>query len=379
MDNSAAYEISHDAEHGIDGSYYVNMDKQMGGAFSKAGFTSEQISRFCNYNAVCIDIRSILMEGFIYSEGGFTEDNLKYDYMFTEEGDIPTVPIVMGSDFRKYYEIGDLFLSSDSLLQAALIKNGEYKPGIADQMWARYIVVGFLDENSAVEYRPGMRRNVDNHIIIPYVPPIPEYFPSESEKMLTRSFYGDIQSALIYIDKDREDQTVEALSKALAEDPIVGIYSRIEKNEKVNAVYKQMYHKRMINYGLIAGATFIFCIAVIIIIIINKFEDGIKDAAIHRLVGATTGDIVRAYVLEFAIYLLCADILSHYVYIIYAFDPSSIALIGFWAVLSINGAEVRMIYPLMLVMNGVFLAITALAAHILSSKLDTAEIIKGKE
>ena len=38
-----------------------------------------------------------------------------------------------------------------------------------------------------------------------------------------------------------------------------------------------------------------------------------------------------------------------------------------------------MIYPLMLVMNIVFLAIVALMAHICSSKLDTAEIIKGKE
>ena len=378
MDNSAAYEISFDADHGHGGSYYLDMDNQFG-FYTKYGFTPAQISQFCCYYCVAIDINSILLEGFRYSEGGFTEDNLRYDYMFTDDGEIPTIPIVMGFDFRKYYKIGDIFYSDSSLAQAADIKNGELKPGIADQDMARYIVVGFLDKNTSVEYRPGMRRNVDNFIIIPYVPPIPQYFPAESEKALAQCFYRDIQWAMFYIDKDGEQQTVDAISKALSEDTVVGIYSTLEKNEQVNAVYKQMYHKRMINYAIIAGSTLIFCVAAIIIIVVNKFKNGKKDSAIHRLVGATSGDIVRTYVLEFAIYLLCADILSHYVYIIYAFNPNSIALIGFWMTLPVNGVEIRMIYPLILAMNIIFLGIVALIAYICSAKLDIAEIIKGKE
>ena len=115
------------------------------------------------------------------------------------------------------------------------------------------------------------------------------------------------------------------------------------------------------------------------LIILNKIKGSTKDIAIHRLVGATSGDIVRTYVLEFAIYLLCADILSHYVYIIYAFNPNSIALIGFWMTLPVNGVEIRMIYPLIIAMNIIFFGIVALIAYICSSKLDTAEIIKGKE
>ena len=182
-----------------------------------------------------------------------------------------------------------------------------------------------------------------------------------------------------YVEKDNEQHTIEALSKAFAEDDLLGTNTRLNENEQVNAVYKQMYKKRMINFGLIAGVVLAFCVTVIIVIIINKFNNSTKDIAIHRLVGATSGDVVRTYVLEFAIYLLCADILSHYVYIIYAFDPASAALIGFWMTLPVNGVEIRMIYPLMLAMNVVFLAIVALIAYICSSKLDTAEIIKGKE
>jgi hypothetical protein len=381
LDNADAYAISSDAEHGYDSSYYLDLDKKMADGYSKYGFTPEQISQFCSYHVAQMDIRAILMEGFRYSEGGFTEDNLKYDYMFTDDGEMPTIPIVMGWDFRNYYEIGDIFYSDGSLIQAALIKKGEANPSVIDQDMARYIVVGFLDNDTAVEYRPGLRMNVDNYIIIPHVPPIPQYFPTVSDKTLALDFYGNLRSAstLIYIDKQQEQQTVEALTKALAEDPIMGIYAVLEKNEQVNAMYKQMYHKRMINYAIIAGSTLVFCVAVIIIIVVNKFKNGKKDVAIHRLVGATSGDVVRTYVLEFAIYLLCADILSHYVYIIYAFNPGSIALVGFWMTLPVNGVEIRMIYPLMLAMNVVFLAIVALIAHICSSKLDTAEIIKGKE
>ncbi len=379
LDNADAYAISSDAEHGHDGSFYLDLE-QTGESYSKYGFTPEQISQFCNYKVTYIDTRSILLEGFRYSEGGFTEDNLKYDYMFTDEGEIPTIPIVMGYDFREYYDLGDTFLSDSSLINSALIKNHEITPGISDQFMARYIVVGFLEKNTAVEYGPGLRLSADDRIIMPYIPPIWEYFPAESEKLLARNFYEDFQNAaLLYIDKEQEQQTVAALSKALAEDPIVGIYTVLEKNEQVNAMYKQMYHKRMINYAVIAGSTLVFCVAVIIIIVVNKFKNGKKDVAIHRLVGATSGDVVRTYVLEFAIYLLCADILSHYVYIFYAFNPGSIALVGFWMTLPVNGVEIRMIYPLMLAMNVVFLAIVAIIAYICSSKLDTAEIIKGKE
>ena len=137
LDNADAYAISSDAEHGYDGSFYLDLDEQTGGGYSKYGFTPEQISQFCNYKVTYIDTRSILLEGFRYSEGGFTEDNLKYDYMFTDEGEIPTIPIVMGYDFREYYDLGDTFLSGSSLCTSAMIKNHEITPNLSDQFMAR--------------------------------------------------------------------------------------------------------------------------------------------------------------------------------------------------------------------------------------------------
>ena len=135
----------------------------------------------------------------------------------------------------------------------------------------------------------------------------------------------------------------------------------------------------MINYILVSASTLIFCVVIIILVIVNKIKNNIRDIAIHRLVGATVADSVKAYILEFAIYLLCADILSHYVYIIYAFDRTSMVLSGFWMRMRFLGVTVYMMYPLMIAMNIFFLVIVAVVAYICSVRLDTAEIIKGKE
>ncbi len=348
--------------------------------FLDIGYSIEDVEHFCQYDCFFIDRTTILMEGFVYSEGeGFTEQNLNYDYVITEDGHLPTVPIVMGNDFREYFDIGDVLNSAMNKMYINGYYNGIQTMRFSDQHNCSYIVVGFLEKDSSVEYRDGVRMNVDSYFIIPEVPNTPEYFPNDPLKSQIDEFYKRIPRSIAYIEKENETKIVDSLAKALSEDTVIGPYFHLVKNEHLNAVYGSILEKRAVGFGAIAISTFGFCIAVIIIIIINKFNSGIKDTAIHRLIGASTGDIVRTYVLEFAIYLLCADILSHYVYIIYAFNPMSRALIGFWSVLPVNGVDVRMIYPLMLVMNVVFLAIVALIAYICSSKLDTAEIIKGKE
>ena len=45
----------------------------------------------------------------------------------------------------------------------------------------------------------------------------------------------------------------------------------------------------------------------------------------------------------------------------------------------IGDVTVQMMYPLMIAINVLFLAIVAIVAYICSAKLDTATIIKGKE
>jgi hypothetical protein len=379
-DDSRAYELSTEVQRAENtGREIINSflrQEEATGFYSSLGYTMEQIRGFCHYNAARIDVDSILLEGLTYCKGeGFTEENLRFDYTISPEGQLPVIPIVMGYSFMQYYDIGDIINHPEG---PYYLENDDGNR-VEDQNHASYVIVGFLNENTNLEDRPGQRTNVDDYIIIPKVPNTSEYFPEESKKSQARDFYKGISRYFIYVEKDNEQQTIEALSKAFAEDDLLGTNTRLNENEQVNAVYKQMYKKRMINFGLIAGVVLAFCVTVIIVIIINKFNNSTKDIAIHRLVGATSGDVVRTYVLEFAIYLLCADILSHYVYIIYAFDRTSAALIGFWMTLPVNGVEIRMIYPLMLVMNIVFLAIVAIIAYICSSKLDTAEIIKGKE
>ncbi|MBQ4628013.1 MAG: hypothetical protein IJB44_02935 [Clostridia bacterium] len=320
------------------------------------------------------------MEGFTYCEGeGFTEENLDFEYLRTEDGTMPTVPVVMGFEFKDYFDIGDVFGHPDARYNELMLEKGNTVSGSSDQDYGQFVVVGFLTEDTTMEYSPGVRRNIDDYIIVPYVPNTPEYFPNGSIKSQARAFYQKLPNKIIYIDKENELKVVDELTKALAEDPVVGTYYRLEKNTQANAVYSQMFNKMMINYALIAGSTLVFCVAVIILIIINKFNSNIKDTAIHRLVGATVSDSVKAYILEFAIYLLCADILSHYVYIIYAIDPTSSVLSGFWMSMMIGGVKVRLMYPLMIVIDILFIAIVAIVAYICSAKLDTATIIKGKE
>jgi hypothetical protein len=375
-DNGNAFPISMSAAQGQN--YAENKAAMM--FFTDMGYTEEEISQFCDYNCVYIGVDTLLMEGLTYCDGeGFTEENLNYDYVITEDGTLPTIPVVMGYDFREYYNIGDVISNPEGPYQAQKKKEGKVATDIYDQTFGRYVIVGFLNKDTSLEFGAGVRKNVDAYIVCPMVPTTPEYFPGINEKNYINEFYQNLQNYLIYIDKEYESSAVPALAKALSEDTAMGTYYEVQNNEQANAAYKQVYRKRSMNYGIIAGSTLIFCVAVIMIIIVNKINGVKKDIAIHRLVGATSGDVVRAYVLEFAIYLLCADILSHYVYIIYAFDRTSSALIGFWMTLPVFGNQIRMIYPLMLVMNIVFLAIVALMAYISSSKLNTAEIIKGKE
>lgn len=375
-DNGNAYELSDQGIRGVND--YVEIDS-ITNAFSDMGYTKEEISQFCDYRCVKIDIDTILMEGFTYCEGeGFTEDNLDFEYTITD-GKLPTVPIVMGYEFKDFFDIGDVITNPEGRDWIKSIKEGDTVSEYHHQTFGHFVVVGFLDENTSIEYGPGVRYNVDNYIVVPYVPNIPQYFPNESEQSQIKDFYRSLPDKIIYIEKDNELATVEALSKALSEDTIVGMHYKLEKNTQANAVYRQMFEKRMINYALIAGSTLIFCIAVIILIIVNKFNSNIKDTAIHRLIGATVTDSVKTYVLEFAIHLLCADILSHYVYIIYAINPMSTILIGFWMTLPIGGTNIRLIYPLMLIMNILFLLLVAIISYFYSAKLDTASIIKGKE
>ena len=62
--------------------------------FLDIGYSIEDVEHFCQYDCFFIDRTTILMEGFVYSEGeGFTEQNLNYDYVITEDGHLPTVPI----------------------------------------------------------------------------------------------------------------------------------------------------------------------------------------------------------------------------------------------------------------------------------------------
>ncbi len=375
-DSGKAFSISSSAEEGMN--YAENELSLM--FYTDMGYTEEEIRQFCDYNCVNINIDTVLIEGLTYCEGeGFTEENLKFDYVITEEGGIPTIPIVMGYDFREYYDIGDVISNPEGPYQAKMKKEGRVSTDIQDQYYAKYVVVGFLNKNTSLEKGPGVRRNVDNCIIRPAIPVTPEYFPGINEKNYINDFYEKLQNTLIYIDKAGEATAVEALSNAFAESPVNGYYYKLLDNIQANAVYKQVYEKRSINYGMIAASTLVFCVAVIIMIIVNKYKNSVRDTAIHRLIGATVGDSVKTYVLEFAIYLLLADILSHYVYIIYAINPMSTVLIGFWMSLPVAGVEIRMIYPLMLVMNILFLAIVAVVAYVCSSRLETAEIIKGKE
>ena len=345
------------------------------------GYSYEEISQFCDYNSVRYSIDTILMENFTYCEGrGWTEEDLQFDYLIKEDGTLPTTPIVMGYDFRDYYDVGDIISNPEGRRLVKKFEEGTLNPESSVQHYGHFQVIGFLEKDTAVESQSGgLRKSLDNYIVIPEVPNTPEYYPNELKTTQANDFYHDLLKSLIYIEKDNEAQIVEELSKVLSEDPVRGMYYSPEKFSQANAVYEQMYENRMINFALISGSTLIFSFAVIILIIVNKFNSNIKDTAIHRLVGATVSDGVKAYIFEFAIYLLCADILSHYVYIIYAFDRTSTVLSGFWMSIMIGGVRVRMMYPLMIAIDILFLAIVAIVAYICSAKLDTATIIKGKE
>ncbi len=369
-----AYPLSLQATQGIEGFVGVEFFTDI------MDYPLEAVRKFCTYKVVKYNVDIINMQGFTCCEGRlWTDEDLDFEYMIGDDGTPPTIPIVMGYKFREYYDVGDVLSNPENPYNSQMFLEGRFKKGVVDQSFSNYVVIGFLEEETIVEYTPGQRMSLDSYLVVPFYPNTPENFPNSSIEGQANSFYTFFPQQLLYIEPSKELQVVEELTKVIAEDPFIGQYYYPEKNTQVHAVYEQIAEKRMINYFLVSASTLIFCVVIIILVIVNKIKNNIRDIAIHRLVGATVADSVKAYILEFAIYLLCADILSHYVYIIYAFDRTSRVLSGFWMRMRFFGVTVYMMYPLMIAMNIFFLVIVAVVAYICSVRLDTAEIIKGKE
>ena len=214
-DNGSGYELSEEGQGRI--SNFADSEISIM-FYTDIGYTVDEIRQFCTYNAVYMDLETVLMEGFTYCEGeGFTEKNLDFEYLIKEDGTLPTIPIVMGYDFREYFDIGDVLLNPETRYAIKMRNEGRFDPGNRDQQYARFVVVGFLEESTTLERGPGIRRSVDQHIIIPRVPNTQKYFPNGSIKSQIKDFYQNLPNKLVYIEKGTEVQTVEALSKALWE------------------------------------------------------------------------------------------------------------------------------------------------------------------
>lgn len=376
-DDGRAYEIS--LQNTVNLTNHAD-DTNIVDFFEELGYSKNEVRQFCDYNCVRYNKETILLENFTYCEGrGWTEEDLQFDYLMQADGTLPTVPIVMGYNFKDYYDVGDVIKHPEGGYAVKMFNEGYYTPGHTDQTFGQFVVIGFLDEDTNVEKDSGLRHNLNSYIIVPQVPNTPEYFPNGNKEYMAQDFYSSLINKQIYIDKENEQQVLAELIKVLSEDTVRGVNIYPEKQSQINAVYEKLSEKRTINYAMISGATLVFTVAIMVIIIINKFRSNIKDIAVHRVVGATVADNVKCYLLEYTIYLLCADILTHFEYIMRLISPGTFWFFTFSMHIRVGDTAVYLIYPLMIAMNILILAIVGIVAYICSSRLDVATVIKGKE
>ncbi|MBR5721420.1 MAG: hypothetical protein IKX78_02925 [Clostridia bacterium] len=373
-DNGSAYHLSLQSQGKIQYSYAEFPD-----FYLDLGYTLEQIERFCNYYTVKYDIDTIMFENFSCCEGRvWTEEDLEFEYT-VKDGRLPSIPVLLGYDFKGYFNIGDVLKNPEGEYTVKMINEGYVQPGYPDQDFADYVVIGILDKDTVTVNANGMRESLDSRIVVPHIPRTAEYYPDADIASMASEYYMTLNRTQFYVEPDIEEDAVRELSAALSEDTVMGIWLYPEKQSQAVAVYKQINEKRIINYIAIAVSTLVFTFAVIILIIINKSKKSRRDAAIHRLVGGTVRDNVKSIVVEFIIYLLCADVLSHFVYVLSEITGIAMFRAGFSMYLDMGDFRVYLMYPLMLLTDLLIIAAVAAVSYICYSKDETAVILKGKE
>ncbi|MBO4392112.1 MAG: hypothetical protein J5816_02280, partial [Clostridia bacterium] len=175
------------------------------------------------------------------------------------------------------------------------------------------------------------------------------------------------------LNKANEEQAAEEIRKALRDTGLNEFYS-LEKADayaKMTASLEKGRTETYLHVALLVGMLCVFGLG-ILVLMLNIANT--KDYAIHRLAGATKGNMALMTTVQMFILLTVSDVLIHYPFILSA---TGLFLNGDSMVYIFAGEG--KIYTVIAILNIIILLLTYIISRIYVSFTDFSAAIKDKE
>ena len=228
----------------------------------------------------------------------FTDEEFELTY---ESGS--TIPVLLGYDFKKYYNVGDI-------LEAEVNHNlNEY---------LKVQIIGFIEENQTFLSNTGdTLLSFNDRIVTPYNtlryeeyvnPPVTSYGVTYN-CMFSYGYIG----MYILVEKENETAIMEQLNQILIDNDIADkvVFGKfLGSTVTVANNYKDNMNIRM----ALTYITVLFSFVSIVLITVNRISSNIRNYAIHLISGATYGNIHFYIIGEIALYSLIGFIIGSNAY-----------------------------------------------------------------
>lgn len=195
------------------------------------------------------------------------------------------VPIVLGSNYREIYKLGDEFKAEDN------IHNKIYK----------YKVIGFLKEDSyCLEDTQQVETiNLNNYMLLPYM----DSFIDTEETFFRLDFY-DSQGAIF---SRNPEKNAEYFNEIRSKSEEMDLYKyKYYSSEEQFKEFEGFVKSDLEQSTMIFSIVLLFCSIGIITSILSSIDTRTTEFGIHLLCGAKISDIILRIVLETSMIIGCS-------------------------------------------------------------------------
>ena len=195
------------------------------------------------------------------------------------------VPIVLGSNYREIYKLGDEFKAKDN------IHNKIYK----------YKVIGFLKEDSyCLESTQQVETiNLNNYMLLPYM----DSFIDTEETFFRLDFY-DSQGAIF---SRNPEKNAEYFNEIRSKSEEMDLYKyKYYSSEEQFKEFEGFVKSDLEQSTMIFSIVLLFCSIGIITSILSSIDTRTTEFGIHLLCGAKISDIILRIVLETSMIIGCS-------------------------------------------------------------------------
>ncbi len=286
------------------------------------------------------------------------------------------INVIAGYSYMDYYEIGDILGMEDDGMQEYFSDydgSTEYTLGLFDQDFAKYRIVGFIEQGVTVSNPSGAIVKTDNRIFVPNLPQLSVNFPEIAESGYL--IVEELPTWKFLIRKDKTDEYADIINQKLNGLFIDKYVDLLDSSNNTRAILDQIVAARNDSFIIIAIILLIFSVSGIIVSTVNKFKTNIRSYTVHMTVGATNKDIYAFSAIEMLMQIIIALAIAHIPFILSFVDIPVLRFIN----RNIPYMHSSSMYIMIMIFTVLFIAVTVAVTAWCIKKYSLAEILKGKE